>query len=150
MHKAINKAKLVALDTETTSLDYMEAELVGISLSVEAGKAAYLPLAHDYPGAPEQLLRDEVLEKLRAWLEDPAKEKLDAKKQITLAELCDLYVEQGCTTKKASTLATDKGRIERHIKPLLGKKKVPEITRADIKRFLQDVANGKTANRTTK
>jgi DNA polymerase-1 len=75
-HKAINKAKLVALDTETTSLDYMEAELVGISLSVEAGKAAYLPLAHDYPGAPEQLLRDEVLEKLRAWLEDPAKEKV--------------------------------------------------------------------------
>lgn len=77
--------------------------------------------------------------------EDPAKEKQDARKQITVAELCDLYVEQGCVTKKASTLATDKGRIERHIKPLLGKKKVPDVTRADIKRFLQDVANGKTA-----
>jgi DNA polymerase-1 len=75
-HKAINKATLVALDTETTSLDYMEAELVGISLSVEAGKAAYLPLTHDYPGAPEQLPRDEVLDRLRAWLEDPAKEKV--------------------------------------------------------------------------
>lgn len=77
--------------------------------------------------------------------EDPAKEKQDAKKQITVAELCDLYLEQGVATKKASTLATDKGRIERHIKPLLGKKKVPAVTRADIKRFLQDVANGKTA-----
>ncbi len=77
--------------------------------------------------------------------EDPAKEKQDAKRQITVAELCDLYVEQGCATKKASTLVTDKGRIERHIKPLLGKKKVPDVTRADIKRFLQDVANGKTA-----
>ena len=77
--------------------------------------------------------------------EDPAKEKQDAKKQITVAELCDLYLEQGVATKKASTLATDKGRIERHIKPLLGKKKVPAVTRADIKRFLLDVANGKTA-----
>lgn len=77
--------------------------------------------------------------------EDPAKEKQDAKKQITVSDLCDLYLQQGVGTKKASTLATDKGRIERHIKPLLGKRKVPDVTRADIKRFLQDVANGKTA-----
>lgn len=77
--------------------------------------------------------------------EDPAKEKQDAKKQITVGELCDLYLQQGVGTKKASTVATDKGRIERHIKPLLGKKKVPDVTRADIKKFLQDVANGKTA-----
>jgi len=75
-HEAIMAAELVALDTETTSLDYMEAELVGISLSVEPGKAAYVPLAHDYPGAPDQLRRDEVLEKLRDWLEDPAHRKL--------------------------------------------------------------------------
>lgn len=77
--------------------------------------------------------------------EDPAKEKQDVKKQITVSQLCDLYLQQGAGTKKASTLATDKGRIERHIKPLLGRKKVPAVTRADIKRFLQDVANGKTA-----
>jgi DNA polymerase I len=75
-HEAIKKADLVAFDTETTSLDYMEAELVGISLSIEAGKAAYLPLAHDYPGAPAQLPRDDVLDKLRAWLEDPARKKV--------------------------------------------------------------------------
>ncbi len=77
--------------------------------------------------------------------EDPAKEKQDAKNQITVAELCDLYLEQGVATKKPSTIATDKGRIERHIKPLLGRKRVPDVTRADIKRFLQDVANDKTA-----
>lgn len=77
--------------------------------------------------------------------EDPAKEKQDEKKQLTVTELCDLYVEHGMGAKKASTIATDKGRIERHIKPLLGRKKVPDVTRADIKRFLQDVANGKTA-----
>lgn len=77
--------------------------------------------------------------------EDPAKEKQDEKKQITVAQLCDLYLENGVGTKKASTIATDRGRIRRHIKPLLGKKKVRDVTRADIKRFLQDVANGKTS-----
>ena len=50
-------AELFAFDTETTSLDYMEAEVVGVSFAVEPGKAAYLPLAHDYIGAPEQLPR---------------------------------------------------------------------------------------------
>lgn len=77
--------------------------------------------------------------------EDPAKEKQDEKKHITVSQLCDLYLEQGIATKKPSTIATDKGRIARHIKPLLGKKKVPHVTRADIKRFMQDVANGKTS-----
>ncbi len=65
----ITAADLVALDTETTSLDYMAAEVVGVSLSVEAGEAAYIPLAHDYPGAPDQLPREEALEKLRGFLE---------------------------------------------------------------------------------
>jgi DNA polymerase-1 len=65
----INAAELVALDTETTSLRYMEAELVGISFAVGKGEAAYLPLAHDYPGAPEQLDRTAVLARLRPWLE---------------------------------------------------------------------------------
>ena len=77
--------------------------------------------------------------------EDPAQEKQGLKKQLTVAELCSQYLEHGCATKKASTLATDKGRIERHIKPLLGRKRVQDVMRADIKRFLQDVALGKTA-----
>lgn len=77
--------------------------------------------------------------------EDPAQEKQDLKKRLTVFELCDQYLQRGCATKKASTLATDKGRIERHIKPLLGRKKVQDVTRADIKKFLQDVAQGKTA-----
>ncbi|NNC66113.1 MAG: DNA polymerase I, partial [Gammaproteobacteria bacterium] len=68
----IENAKLVALDTETTSLDYMEAEIVGISLCVESGTAAYIPLAHSYPGAPEQLDRESVLERMRTWLESDA------------------------------------------------------------------------------
>jgi DNA polymerase-1 len=70
--KRIESASLVALDTETTSLKYMEAEIVGISLAVKAGEAAYIPLAHRYPGAPDQLNREQVLERLKPWLESPA------------------------------------------------------------------------------
>jgi len=72
----ICNADLVAVDTETTSLDYMEAEVVGISLSVTAGEAAYIPLAHDYPGAPDQLPRDAVFEKMREFLESPKYRKV--------------------------------------------------------------------------
>ena len=72
----LHAAELVALDTETTSLDEMRAEIVGISFSVEPGQAAYIPVTHRYPGAPEQLNRDEVLAKLKPWLENPAAKKL--------------------------------------------------------------------------
>lgn len=72
----IEAAELVALDTETTSLDEMLAEIVGLSFSVTPGEAAYIPLTHDYPDAPAQLPRDEVLARLKPWLENPAKPKL--------------------------------------------------------------------------
>jgi len=72
----IEQAKLTAFDTETTSIKYMEAEIVGFSLSVTPNEAAYIPLAHDYPGAPDQLPRDEVLQKLRGWLQDDSKKKV--------------------------------------------------------------------------
>ena len=72
----IDAAELVAVDTETTSLDEMRAEIVGVSFSVTPGEAAYVPLAHDYPGAPAQLPRDEVLARLKPWLENPDKKKL--------------------------------------------------------------------------
>lgn len=69
-------AELVAVDTETTSLDEMRAEIVGISFSVKPGEAAYIPLRHSGPDAPEQLPLDEVLAKLKPWLEDPKHPKL--------------------------------------------------------------------------
>ncbi len=68
----IENADLVALDTETTGLNYMEAQIVGISLAVEPMHAAYIPLAHRHPGGPDQLDRDAVLERLRPWLESDA------------------------------------------------------------------------------
>jgi DNA polymerase-1 len=72
----VQAAELVALDTETTSLDEMRAEIVGISFSVKPGEAAYIPLRHSGPDAPEQLPFDEVLAKLKPWLEDPKHPKL--------------------------------------------------------------------------
>ena len=72
----LHAAELVALDTETTSLDAMKAELVGISLSVKPGEAAYIPLAHSGPDVPTQLPLAEVLAKLKPWLEDASCAKL--------------------------------------------------------------------------
>ncbi len=72
----LERAPLTAFDTETDSLDYMRARIVGLSFSVESGAAAYVPLSHDYAGAPPQLDRDSVLAALKPWLEDPARPKL--------------------------------------------------------------------------
>jgi DNA polymerase-1 len=72
----VDAAGLTSVDTETTSLDPMTAQMVGISLSVEVGKGAYIPMAHRYAGVPEQLPRELVLERLKPWLENPAKPKL--------------------------------------------------------------------------
>ncbi len=72
----LRQARLMAFDTETTSLDYMNAELVGVSFSLEAGRGAYVPFGHDYPGAPAQLARGSVLAALTPILEDAAVEKL--------------------------------------------------------------------------
>ncbi|WP_297798071.1 DNA polymerase I [uncultured Marinobacter sp.] len=72
----LKKAPLFAFDTETTSLRYMDAEIVGVSFAIEPGEAAYVPLAHDYMGAPDQLDRDKVLSQLKPLLEDPDARKL--------------------------------------------------------------------------
>lgn len=74
--RRLEKTEIFAFDTETNSLDYMEAEIVGISFAVSPGEAAYVPLAHDYEGAPKQLSRDAVLAALRPLLEDRGRAKL--------------------------------------------------------------------------
>ncbi len=74
--KRLDKAELIAFDTETTSINPMRAELVGVSLSVKPGQACYIPVAHDYPGAPKQLGRDLVLEKLKPILENADRPKV--------------------------------------------------------------------------
>ena len=72
----ITRADLVCIDTETTGLDTLNAQLVGISFAVEAHRAAYLPLAHHYPGAPDHLNREHALQKLKPWLESEQHHKL--------------------------------------------------------------------------
>ncbi len=64
---------------------------------------------------------------------------------MTMAQLCDLYFLEGCDTKRPLTIQYDKGRAEGHIKPLIGRKRLSEISRADIERLMRDVASGKTA-----
>ncbi|MDX1390917.1 MAG: DNA polymerase I [Rheinheimera sp.] len=76
MLQQLNCSELTAFDTETTSLDYMRADLVGLSVAVAPGVAWYVPMAHDYDGAPAQLDRDWVLAQLTPWLEDSSKAKV--------------------------------------------------------------------------
>jgi DNA polymerase I len=75
-HEKIKAAELTALDTETTSIHEMQAQIVGISFSITPGEAAYIPLAHSGPDAPDQLPINEVLAKLKPWLEDAKHPKL--------------------------------------------------------------------------
>ncbi|GMG85996.1 DNA polymerase I [Biformimicrobium ophioploci] len=74
--KTLREAELFAFDTETTSLNYMEARIVGVSFCAEPGVAAYVPFGHDYMGAPVQLPQELVLEKLKPLLEDPSCKKV--------------------------------------------------------------------------
>jgi DNA polymerase-1 len=87
---ALQKADLFAFDTETTSLNYMQACVVGLSFCIEPGKAAYLPLAHDYAGAPDQLDAKSTLAKLKPLLEDPKRPKVGHHLKY------DAHVLKGC------------------------------------------------------
>jgi DNA polymerase I len=91
----IDGAALTSVDTETTSLEPMTAQMVGISLSVEAGKGAYIPVAHRYAGVPEQLPRELVLARLKPWLEDPTKPKLGQ----NLKYDCHIFANHGVTLR---------------------------------------------------
>ena len=89
----LEQAELFAFDTETTSLNYMQAEVVGLSFSATPGEAAYLPLAHNYPGAPEQLDRDAVLERMRPLLENPQQLKVGQNLKYDMSVLANHGIE---------------------------------------------------------
>jgi integrase len=102
---------------------------------------------HGSPWTPDQA-RKEALRLMGEVASgvDPMENRSAERKTITVHELCELYLAEGCATKKPSTLRTDRGRIARHVIPLLGRKRVRNVKRGDIERFLQDVAKGKTAS----
>lgn len=77
---------------------------------------------------------------------DPAEEKKLARQDITIGRLCDIYLAEGTGTKRQSTLDMDRSRVEAHVRPLLGSKRVKQLTKSDVRRFLTDIAEGKTAN----
>lgn len=89
----LSKSTVFAFDTETTSLDYMQAEIVGVSFAVTAGEGAYVPLAHDYLGAPPQLDRTTVLERLRPLLEDPRIAKVGQNIKYDMSVLANYGIE---------------------------------------------------------
>ncbi|MAT66182.1 MAG: DNA polymerase I [Gammaproteobacteria bacterium] len=91
--KRLEQADHYAFDTETTSLEYMQAEIVGLSFAVETHRAAYVPLAHDYAGAPEQLDRDRVLEQFRKLLEDEAPKKIGHNLKYDMSVLANHGIE---------------------------------------------------------
>lgn len=159
------RAKISRWLTETTrpgprDLFLWDTELPGFGLKVTpAGNRIYVlqyridgrlrryTIGND--GAPWSVMsaRLEATRLLRQVAEnrDPAQEKAAARSDLTIIELCDFYLAAGCHGKKASTIATDRGRIERHIKPLLGRRRARTVTSADVERFLRDVTDGKTA-----
>ncbi len=102
--------------------------------------------AHGSPWTPEAA-RSKALEVLGlvAGGVDPGTAKREARADITVAELCDLYMAEGVRTKKASTLEMDRTRIKRHVLPLLGRKRLKALSKSDIERFLSDIAAGKSA-----
>ena len=89
----LEDAEVFAFDTETTSIDYMAAELVGVSFAVAPGEAAYVPVAHAYPGAPAQLDRDRVLAALKPLLEDPARPKVGQNLKYDMSVLARYGIE---------------------------------------------------------
>jgi integrase len=110
------------------------------------GKRTRYTIGQHGPWTPDQARKEavRVLGEV-AKGEDPNEPKRDAKKALTVSELCSLYLKEGALHKKESTLYVDRGRIERHIIPVLGKKLAERITRADIEKFLIAVAEGKTS-----
>jgi integrase len=159
----IMKSQLDKLGAEHAGFLFWDTELSGFGVKVlkdggktyiaqyrtsrgREGKTTRVTIGRH--GAPwtTDMARDEARKILGrvALGEDPAADEQAGRKVLTVAQLCDEYLKSGTGTKKASTLATDGGRIERHIKPLLGGRRITEVTSADITKFLQDVAAGKT------
>ncbi len=91
--KKLNDAELFAFDLETTSLNYMEAEIVGCSFAVKAGEAAYVPVAHNYDGAPTQLDRNDVLNLLKPLLEDSKQKKVGQNLKYDMSVLLNYDIE---------------------------------------------------------
>ena len=161
--KKLTKRTVDAAQGEAAEYTFWDTELKGFGLRVQptgaktyvvkyrAGRGRNAPTKrltigrHGSPWTPDRA-RMEARRLLidAASGDDPAANRAAERKAMSVAELCDLYLKEGCTTKKASTLAVDVGRIERHIKPVLGRRRAMDVTRADVVHLLRCVASGET------
>ena len=159
MQSKITKRSVDALRPTSGTSVLWDTEIPGLGVRCRGGAKHYLLKyrfggrqrwatigRHGAPWTPTQA-RKEALRLLGviAAGRDPAEERDAIRRDPTVAELGDLFLSAGSQTKKKSTLATDRSNIERHIKPLLGRRKVRNVVPADVKRFMSDVAAGKTA-----
>ena len=139
---------------------FFDSNLVGFGLKMNSGgkksyivqyringrKRRYTIGSHGTPWTPDRARTEaKRLLGMVASGEDPAEQKATLRQDLTVAQLCDLYLAEGCATKKQSTIDTDKGRIKRHIKPLIGTRKLKTVNNALVDKMMVDVANGKTA-----
>lgn len=161
MQKKITKRNVDSTEAEPGDVFVWDTEVKGFGLKVTPkGRKVYL-LQYRLPGSSTRRYtigvhgapwtpdgaRNEAIALLGQVSrgEDPAEVRQSVRADPTIAELCDLYFAEGVATKKTSTVTADRARIERHVKPVLGRKQLRSLTRADITRFLSDVASGKTA-----
>lgn len=160
----LNRRTLATLKATNAPVSYYDDTLTGFGLLIRPSGARswfveYRPGAGGrgvakrrmVVGSPDTLSPEKARDaaaKILAKAElggDPAAERAEERADITVADLCDRYLRDGIEMKKPSTIITDRSRIERHIKPLLGRKRVAAVTSADVKTFMRNVANGKTA-----
>ena len=160
MQGKITKRLVDSLTIAATESFLWDSEVKGFGLKVTpTGKRVYLLQyrqngrvrrftigLHGSPWTPEQARTEAVrLLGLVVQGEDPAEAKQQAKNTPIMAEICDTYLLEGTRTKKPSSVAIDRGHVERHIKPLMGRKRVDQITQADVQRCMIAVADGATA-----
>lgn len=157
----INKAFINKLRYDGKEKTYFDSEVNGFAIRVlersmsyilmyrnEYGKQRKLTIAKTTEITPEEAKKIAAAKLLLVKQgSDPAKDKVENRKAMTISELCDLYWEQGTRHKKASTLAIDRGRIDRHIKPLAGNWVVKDVKHSDAQQLYYDIVDGKNARK---
>lgn len=159
--KRINKQNVNSLQPTQKDFIMWDDQLSGFGVRVKpSGAKSYFiqyrnhngtsrrfTLGRHNPLSPD-IARDMAMKELGRIISeraDPIQEKKNRLQESTIKQLCDLYLNEGCGHKKPNTIQIDRGRIEKHIVPLLGRKKINELTRADVAKMRDDIANGKTA-----
>jgi integrase len=159
----INRTFISKLKKHDKPKTYWDSELKGFGLRVQTASMSWVIMYRNAKGrqrmltvgktdklTPDEarkLAKDKLAEATKGH--DPASDKIEQRNAMKVSELCDLYIEQGCHTKKQSTIKMDISRIERHIKPLIGNLAVNNLTTATIEKMMYDIAQGKTSTKKT-